>query len=52
MSIPEKDLKILWGKAAGRCSMPDCREILVHEASEQVPSKNILILPGFQWVPG
>lgn len=43
MSIPEKDLKILWGKAAGRCSMPDCRKMLVHEASEQIPSKNILI---------
>lgn len=43
MSIPEKDLKILWGKAAGRCSMPDCRSVLVHEASKEVPSKNILL---------
>lgn len=43
MSIPEKDLKILWGKAAGRCSMLKCRKVLVYEASEEVPSKNILL---------
>lgn len=43
MSIPQKDLKILWGKAAGRCSMPECRDKLVTEASKLIPSKNILI---------
>jgi hypothetical protein len=40
-SILPKDLKILWGKAAGRCSI--CRKKLVHEASDEVPSKNILL---------
>ncbi|MFT5702336.1 MAG: hypothetical protein ACI8ZB_005253 [Desulforhopalus sp.] len=43
MSIPEKDQKILWGKSAGRCSMPHCRKSLTIEASEKVASKNILI---------
>jgi len=38
-SIHERDLKILWGKAAGRCSI--CKKKLVHEASEQVPSRSI-----------
>ena len=43
MTINSKDIKILWAKAAGRCSMPDCRKILVTEASDDVPSKNTLI---------
>lgn len=43
MSIPEKDQKILWGKAAGRCSMPDCRNKVVLDASDEVQSKNILV---------
>ena len=43
MAIPPKDQKILWAKSAGRCSMPECREKLVLEASEKVPSKNLLI---------
>jgi hypothetical protein len=37
-----KDQKILWGKAAGRCSMPECRKQLVADASNAVPSKAIL----------
>lgn len=43
MSIHDKDQKILWGKAAGRCAMANCRKILTIEASEEVASKNILI---------
>ena len=42
MGFQPKDLKILWGKAAGRCSMPECRRQLVSDASEAVPSKAIL----------
>lgn len=43
MSIPVKDQKILWAKAAGLCSMPDCRNKLVHEASDEVPSRKLLL---------
>ncbi|MGX8882974.1 hypothetical protein ACWWD9_07140 [Methylovorus sp. SPW-M1] len=43
MGFQQKDLKILWGKAAGRCSMPECREQLVSDASDVVPSKAILL---------
>lgn len=43
MSIYQKDIKILWAKAAGRCSMPECRQKLIAEASDSVPSNNILI---------
>ena len=43
MSIPQKDTKLLWGKSAGRCAMPDCRKNLVTEASEANPSRNILL---------
>ncbi len=43
MGIPEKDQKILWGKSAGRCSMPGCRKKVAIEASENIASKNILI---------
>ncbi len=32
MSINEKDIKILWSKAAGRCSMFDCRKKLIAES--------------------
>ncbi len=42
MRFQPKDLKILWGKAAGRCSMPECRGQLVSDASEAVPSKAVL----------
>jgi len=41
MGIPDKDLKILWGKSAGRCAIT--RAKLVAEASAAVPSKNILL---------
>lgn len=34
MSISLKTQKMLWGKAAGRCSMPECRLELVHDATE------------------
>lgn len=43
MAFQQKDLKILWGKAAGRCSMPECRRQLASDASEVVPSKAILL---------
>lgn len=26
--MKEKDIKVLWGRPAGRCSMPDCRKLL------------------------
>ena len=42
MAFQQKDIKILWGKAAGRCSMPECRKLLVADASDAVPSKAIL----------
>jgi hypothetical protein len=43
MGINAKDIKILWAKAAGRCSMPGCRKRLVADASDAVKSKNTLI---------
>lgn len=43
MSIHEKDIKILWAKAAGRCSMTGCGKQLITKASDAVPSKNSLI---------
>lgn len=43
MGIQTTDIKILWAKAAGRCSMPDCRQPLIAEASDSVLSGNILI---------
>ena len=43
MGINTKDIKILWAKAAGRCSMPDCRMRLVADAGDAVKSKNTLI---------
>jgi hypothetical protein len=35
MAVDARTKQILWSKAAGRCSFPDCRKPLVHEASEQ-----------------
>jgi hypothetical protein len=29
MALPDADLKILWSRAAGLCSFPDCRQLLV-----------------------
>ena len=43
MSVQLLDQKILWSKAAGRCSMPDCRKKLALDASDAVPSKSVLI---------
>lgn len=43
MGVKTKDIKILWSKSAGRCSMPDCRLCLVAESSDAVPSKNVLV---------
>ena len=34
MPIPIKDQKMLWGRAAGRCSMPECRTPLVEDETE------------------
>ncbi len=34
MSVTLKTLKMLWGRAAGRCSFPDCRLDLVHDDSQ------------------
>ncbi|GLS87977.1 hypothetical protein GCM10010873_29510 [Cypionkella aquatica] len=34
MGFSQKTLKMLWGRAAGRCSMPDCRTALVMDATE------------------
>jgi len=41
MSVSEKDLKILWGKAAGRCAIT--KKKLVAEASKEIPSQNIVL---------
>lgn len=43
MTVPTTDIKILWAKAAGRCTMPDCRRSLFTNASESVPSRNLLV---------
>lgn len=40
MSISERDIKLLWGRAAGRCSFPDCGVKLTQDknlASESFP---------------
>lgn len=34
VTIPIKDQKMLWGRAAGRCSIPTCRNLLVQDDSE------------------
>lgn len=41
MTIHQSDVKILWAKAAGRCLMPDCRQILVAESETHI-SGNVL----------
>jgi len=44
MSLSPKDLKLLWGKAASRCSMPECRKPLIAESSNTEPEgHNFLI---------
>lgn len=40
MSISQRDIKLLWARAAGRCSFPDCRMKLTQDkelASESFP---------------
>jgi len=34
MAISLKTAKMLWGRAAGRCSMPECRQPLVIDSTE------------------
>ena len=31
MAVSEKDIKLLWGRAASRCAFPDCREKLTQD---------------------
>jgi hypothetical protein len=42
MSVPTVDIKILWARAAGRCSMPDCRRELTPE-SDTVAAGGIVV---------
>jgi hypothetical protein len=42
MRVPTVDIKILWARAAGRCSMPDCRRELTPE-SDTVAAGGIVI---------
>lgn len=40
MSVSEKDVKLLWGRAASRCAFPDCRRKLTQDknaASDSFP---------------
>ena len=37
MTISPRTIKILWGRAAARCSMPDCRRPLVLDETEADP---------------
>lgn len=36
-SYTDRDLKLLWGRAAGRCAMPECRVELFAEATDYDP---------------
>jgi hypothetical protein len=36
-SYNDRDLKLLWGRAAGRCAMPECRVELFAEATDYDP---------------
>lgn len=42
MSVSTVDVKILWARAAGRCSMPDCRRELTPE-SDNVAAGGIVV---------
>lgn len=42
MAIPPTDIKILWSRAAGRCSMPDCRKQLTPD-SQTMASGAVII---------
>src|SRR5690554_6463929 len=37
-TIKTKDIKILWARAAGLCSMPDCRRKLTMDNQEEIAS--------------
>jgi hypothetical protein len=43
MAIQPKDVKLLWGKAASRCSMPDCRKPLVAESGMKEIPNNLIV---------
>ncbi len=43
MSISTKDNKILWAKAAGRCSMKDCRKEVIVASEDLTSEKKTLI---------
>lgn len=43
MAISPLDQNILWVKAAGRCSMPECRKKLILKGSSHVPSEHVVI---------
>jgi len=36
-SYKDRDLKLLWGLAGARCSRPQCRRLLIREATEKDP---------------
>jgi len=40
-SYPSKDVKILWGLAAGRCAFPDCHALCIGEATQHDPAVTI-----------
>lgn len=42
MAIQSRDLKLLWGKAASRCSMPDCRIPLVVPECKNAEDPNVI----------
>lgn len=43
MTISNRDTKILWTKAVGRCSMPSCRKKLIDDASPGATSQSTII---------
>ena len=43
MGVSAKDTKILWAKAAGRCSMPDCRAKVIEDGTRSPSGKDVLI---------
>ncbi len=43
MAIQPKDAHLLWGKAAARCSMPDCRRPLVSVSAEEKAPSNVIV---------
>ena len=43
MGVPTKDAKILWARAAGRCSMSDCRAKVIEDGTGSPSGKDVLI---------